>query len=617
MANNYGSGEYSKDGFGWEYYVGRYDGLGRRRRRWVRNLRRVSGLSSAGVAMAKSLEAKKKLQQQQKDRTQQKQKKVSSSSSLNNPKKSATYQPPPTLLKSIQDSYNFKGFGWSFFKSLVFKKSFGAAFRIPLSANFDGYDKYLAAPYISSMTYFGYPLVIATFLNASIPLEAIKWILGGVVWKISWGLAVLSAFIRSAVESVVWVILGPWRVWQGVITMMTVLANKVGFGGGKEEDTMQEKEKLLNDDTGLLQAVNVTIETHIEMNNSSEYSSSGTDNKSEEMPTVSANAVADGPRGGAATNTAVKDSTTLSETTKTSTKEEMMEHKPRLTLSGNEVPTFHRPYPMQYSYTIQERLGVCISWRFSAERGYEFRTNFVYTCLPTRLFWEQVDMERKRRLDIVKERVAGSSIWGRIRKNDPSSAKFVGTIEADKIGDKISTTDLNKSKSSRSLSKSKSQQSQSSPALSTFFTEHSSTMGVASGFPLPIHPFISANLLFTMSSFYYGWLFRYIRSLFVLPLPSPRSSSGSVRSKELKSRSSQYYDDASISSSSNSGDEKLVSFALKKTLKEGAGQHLASSVTSNDDDESDMGTNSTQIDFSDSDTEDFLANVTEVNVAGI
>ena len=226
-------------------------------------------------------------------------------------------------------------------------------------------------------------------------------------------------------------------------------------------------------------------------------------------------------------------------------------------------------------------------------------------------------MERKRRLDIVKETVAGSSIWGRIRKNDPSSAKFVGTIEADKIGDKISTTDLNKSKSSRSLSKSKSQQSQSSSALSTFLTEHSSTMGVSSGFPLPIHPFVSANLLFTMSSFYYGWLFRYIRSLFVLPLPSQRSSSGSVRSKELQSRSSQYYDDASISSPSNSGDEKLVSFALKKTLKEGTEQHLASSVASNDDDESDMGANSTQIDFSDSDTEDFLANVTEVNVAGI
>ncbi len=27
----------TRDGFGWEYYVGKYDGLGRRRRRWVRS----------------------------------------------------------------------------------------------------------------------------------------------------------------------------------------------------------------------------------------------------------------------------------------------------------------------------------------------------------------------------------------------------------------------------------------------------------------------------------------------------------------------------------------------------------------------------------------------------
>ena len=36
----------STDGFGWEYYVGKYDGLGRRRRRWVRSLIRVSSGSS-------------------------------------------------------------------------------------------------------------------------------------------------------------------------------------------------------------------------------------------------------------------------------------------------------------------------------------------------------------------------------------------------------------------------------------------------------------------------------------------------------------------------------------------------------------------------------------------
>ena len=42
------SGE--RDGFGWEYYVGRYDGLGRRRRRWVRSLLRLQhrGMTNDG-----------------------------------------------------------------------------------------------------------------------------------------------------------------------------------------------------------------------------------------------------------------------------------------------------------------------------------------------------------------------------------------------------------------------------------------------------------------------------------------------------------------------------------------------------------------------------------------
>lgn len=605
----------SRDGFGWEYYVGRYDGLGRRRRRWVRTLKRVSTIipsssSGSSVAMATTNADTTAASGGGKKSSFMDAKKKQSSKTLAKKPKVSTSRQRASIYTIIKDQYNFKGFGWSFYKSLLLAKSFGAAFRIPLSANFDSYDKYLAAPYISTSTFVGYPWVIATFLNASLPLDAIKWAIGGVLWKIQWALAVVSAFVRGVIEAVIFIVLWPWRLWRTSLEMLAMLVSRLRIGPTKSVVEAEASQTLFDGADKVAEkdaTMNVTIETHIEMNNSSEFS---VDNVGEVSATT---AVVDSPRGGASTTNNAQVSTT---TTKSSQKKKDKIKKKHLTLLGNEVPSFHRSNSIEYSTTIQERLGMCISWRVSQQRGYEFRWHFFYTCLPTVLFWNQIEEERKKRLDSVRRRLWG--VWN-ARKNDPSSAKFVGTIEADKIDDR------DKEPKPPSKSSSRSNKDSQSHFLSSFLSDHSSTVGMSSGFPLPVDPYFSLSLMLSLSGFYYGWLLKYIRSLFVLPLPQSRPTRVSPsRQKE------RYYndllnsisdDEATTMSESDdklsTNSEKLVSSALKKKLTlEEAEENLAELT---DDETSSIATSSTQMDFSDSDTEDCLENstATELNVAGL
>lgn len=472
----------SRDGFGWEYYVGRYDGLGRRRRRWVRSLIRMRSASvgAASVAGKKSFDARKK-------------KHTTSNKSKQSHK--------PSMLRAMQDQYNFKGFGWSINKSLIFAKSVGATFRIPLSANFDSYEQYRAAPFISTGAYFGYPLAVAALLNASVPVEAIKWAIGGVMWKVQWALAVASALVRCVVEAAIWVVLWPWRLWSAAVQLMGIVGSR--SAGTKQDEYTTEP--LIDDDIEGRTAVEakqiidvsdegsiVSIETHIEINNSSVHKDKG--------DAANVAAVVDSPRGGASDTTQVSSF-----------------RKKHLTMFGSEIPPFHRTTSIEYSSIIQERLGVSLSWRLSRVRGYEYRCNFFFSCMPTRIFWGQMEQERKRQLDRVRR-----AVDFRGSRNDPSSVKHAGTADIKKIDENNPST---------------------SSILSSFLSEHFSAVGISTGWPLPMEPYFALNLVLSLSGFYYGWLVEYIRSMFV---PSLR---GTLELNDKDARS-----------------EKLVSSALKKNL---------------------------------------------------
>ena len=474
-----------RDGFGWDYYVGRYDGLGRRRRRWVRSLTRIGG-GSGVVNYGRTAGEGSSLDRRRVAATTTTTTSSSSSSSLLQKKKQPTKMQDknmhPNLISVIQDQYNFKGFGWSFTKSLLNRRAFGATFRIPLSSNFEFCDRYAAMPFITSSTYFGFPWVIATFLNASLPLEAIKWFLGGVVWKIQWVLAVTSAFVRGVVESLLWVFLSPWRLWLSCARILSFVAKKLVV---KNDTTQSLAESIAEENGGedanttKREAIDGKVEGFIEMSNTADN-----------LSAVSATAVVDSPRGGASTKA-------------------RKPKKRHLTIRGYEVPTFHRTTCIEYSSTIQQRIGVCISWRMSKERGYEYRWNFFYSCLPTQDFWSRLKEETNQKLS-----------W--LLKSQP-----------DKKGVKDTVSKL---------------------PLSSFLQAHYASLGFSGGFPLPVDPFFTCSLLLSMSGFYYGWLFRGIGSALTL---KPKSEPN--KEKKLLSNEKDLLSYAIIQSSKEEGKDKADS----------------------------------------------------------
>jgi hypothetical protein len=90
-------------------------------------------------------------------------------------------RPPSTSLSRklarVRDDYNFKGFGISVYKSLVFPESFGVALRLPLTINFDYLDRHPELPTVASSVALYFPGTIAAFLSTSVHVEWLKWVL--------------------------------------------------------------------------------------------------------------------------------------------------------------------------------------------------------------------------------------------------------------------------------------------------------------------------------------------------------------------------------------------------------------------------------------------------------
>jgi hypothetical protein len=342
------SGE--RDGFGWEYYVGRYDGLQRRRRRWVRSLLRVQHGAAAATRLSNS--SKKKQTKINNQKQQQQQVKKNNNNSI---------------LRSIQEQYNFKGFGWSINKSLIFLHSIGATLRIPLSANFDSYEQYRAAPFISTGIYFGYPWAVATMLNASLPIEALRWFIAGMLYKIQWGMAVMSAITRLCIEVVLYVILWPWRVWSTLFKAMTKVIDSSSRGitmqqeqqKQHDDDPTKAAELFFNDTDG---GTIVSIETHIELNNNNDNNNSSLNNEVEDDDdSVTVVSVIDSPRGGGGGGggeSGRRRDTSSDGVTSEKIMVPFFLRKEHRTILGHEVPPYHRSTTIEYSSTIQERLGI-------------------------------------------------------------------------------------------------------------------------------------------------------------------------------------------------------------------------------------------------------------------
>lgn len=112
----------------------------------------------------------------------------------------------PAWLRAIRDDFNFKGFGWTFYKSLVFSDSVGVAFRLPLTYNFGAWERQPGLPSISSNFCLYYPFCGIAMVSGSMRVEWIHW--------------AISRVVALSYYYVAWLV---WNFWRGVIIALSAI----------------------------------------------------------------------------------------------------------------------------------------------------------------------------------------------------------------------------------------------------------------------------------------------------------------------------------------------------------------------------------------------------------
>ena len=87
-------------------------------------------------------------------------------------------QPPTSIVATLRDQWNFKGFGMSFYKSLTFAKSFGMAFRLPIASNIEWWERNPALPSFSTAVAAYFPWAAIYQISGSVNVDFLAWVLG-------------------------------------------------------------------------------------------------------------------------------------------------------------------------------------------------------------------------------------------------------------------------------------------------------------------------------------------------------------------------------------------------------------------------------------------------------
>ena len=111
------------------------------------------------------------------------------------------------LLRAVRDDWNFKGFGLSLYKSVIFPQSKGVSFRLPLTYNFGVWERHPALPSFSlTVSFFHPPLNVAFNGNASIRMKWLQWALSS--WN-QWLPALVATLFLT--------------VWRGILLSISAL----------------------------------------------------------------------------------------------------------------------------------------------------------------------------------------------------------------------------------------------------------------------------------------------------------------------------------------------------------------------------------------------------------
>ena len=81
-----------------------------------------------------------------------------------------------SFINAIAKDFKFKGFGYSFYKSLI-SSSIGFTFRVPLTYHFQFWERKKSTPSLSASASIFYPWCVTFSLSGSARLEAVHWTL--------------------------------------------------------------------------------------------------------------------------------------------------------------------------------------------------------------------------------------------------------------------------------------------------------------------------------------------------------------------------------------------------------------------------------------------------------
>ena len=323
----------TKDELGWEYYVSK--GVGKRRRRWLRTVVEVVKDKAKEKEMEKEIEKeieKKQLLQQTPSR-----KRPPSAVSW---KTSAAILRFKKIIKGLTDSFNFKGFGVTTYKSLI-SNTVGIGWRIPLSANFDFWESRPFLPLCNCAWGLYYPVRFSFSINASMPVVLIQTAL--------WVSLDYMAWMAMMIYSILW---------------QTLLIDLVG------------KVVLVNSIKAMGRLLALGPDLII---NDSDGNSNGNGNGDRVSNTDDEGAEREGSevfhdRGG---------SMMQSDTEQEGKQGYMAQMKHLFPSLQREYPSRPKRRRVAYSTAISDRLGVNVGMHLSKERGVEIRCAWYHVYLPT------------------------------------------------------------------------------------------------------------------------------------------------------------------------------------------------------------------------------------------
>lgn len=308
-----------RDSMGWEY-IWRQNQPSMRQRLWLRTIVAIKPPPPVAISPEKKTGGQKKI---------------------------IAFRPRQTIkswISIVKDDWNFKGYGMSFYKSLLFLDSFGVSFRLPILSNFNWWERRPALPSLANSLTLYYPWTIIYGFSSSLDVDFVAWLLGRTVKIGFWTLSIVL-----------------WSIAQLLLAPLGAIS------------------RVTMDKVGVLRQ------------------------------------------------------------------------------------PFPKPSRPVYSMTIQQRVGMSVSWRISQLRGYEFRVSYWYSFLPTILCLLEYIIQQQQ-----KRRIHGHP---RVRQSESSE-------------DDIELSQLQKGLDS---------------SWADWLRRKTASVGLEGGTPLPIPPYHFASAMFSIN----------------------------------------------------------------------------------------------------------------------